>query len=116
MTIREPFREGLSTVALPGRRSTCGVRLSHRRRTFTEVGWRVVAIIVELGQAVANELAEGLEGCYTLINEINANARCKLFINLFGIVPTSWGVETCFAKSYNRKNKVHYTYPYCAKT
>jgi hypothetical protein len=76
----------------------------------------IVSTIVKLGQTIANELAEGLEDCYSSINQINANARCKLFINLFGIVPTSWGVETCFAKAYKRRNKIHYTYPYCTKT
>jgi YD repeat-containing protein len=77
----------------------------------------LVKIIVELGSAIATELAEGLEGCYTAINSYEkANARCKVYINLlFDVIPTSWGVETCFAKAYNRSNKVHYTYPYCTK-
>jgi hypothetical protein len=77
----------------------------------------LVKIIVELGSAIATELAEGLEVCYTAINSyVKANARCKVYINLlFDVFPTSWGVETCFAKAYKRRNKVHYTYPYCTK-
>jgi hypothetical protein len=76
----------------------------------------LVKVIVTLSHSIATDLANGLEGCYTLINEINANARCKAYINLLGVIPTGWGVETCFAKEHKSGKKVDYTYPYCDKT
>ncbi len=75
-----------------------------------------IKVLVTLSGDISTELAEGLEDCYTLINQISANARCKPYIDLFAdVLPEEWGVETCFAKAHTLGEQIDYTYPYCVK-
>jgi YD repeat-containing protein len=77
--------------------------------------------LAEVGNAYLQGVAYGLELCYTSINALHthAEARCKVYVDWvtepiegkYKIV--AWGVETCWGRSYKRRNGVHWTFPYC---
>jgi hypothetical protein len=76
--------------------------------------------LAEVDKEYLQGVAYGLELCYTAINSASkAEARCKLYID-WVVDPiegknriVAWGVETCWGRSYKRRNSVHWTFPYC---
>jgi hypothetical protein len=80
----------------------------------------VLTTIVTLFSEDAHILAKDLEVCVSAIEETDGTtqkyARCKVYINLLGPVPTSWGVETCWPNIYKNKGRItKVTWPYCTK-
>ena len=75
--------------------------------------------LAEIGNAYLQGLAYGLELCYTAIDQVSGEGRCKVYVdwvvepieNQLKVV--AWGVETCWGASYKRRNSVHWTFPYC---
>jgi hypothetical protein len=77
--------------------------------------------LAEIGKAYLQGVAYGLELCYTALSGASGTeGRCKLYIDwVFEPVEeknhiVSWGAEICWGKSYKRKNKIHWTFPYCS--
>jgi YD repeat-containing protein len=76
----------------------------------------IIKALAQLSQPILEGLAYGLEICYEAIHATGSgnSGRCKLWVNLvFGFPPVEVGDGICWAKTYKRKNKIHYTYPYC---
>jgi YD repeat-containing protein len=94
-----------------------GEFLASKLGNFGVVITTVLALFSEDAHIFAEDLGVCVEDIEATTDVTRKYARCKAYLDLYeDVLPTSWGVETCWPNIYKKKGRiVKVTWPYCEK-